>query len=73
MSNATKLRTDFRLAVDHIRDRVVLNVSEARNQKQFTINDRDVEKLVRVIESAFEQGFINASSQIEKSINESLR
>jgi len=73
MSKSTRLRTDFRLAVDHIRDRVISNVVEAKRQGMYSFSDKEAEALVRVIESAFEQGFISASSQIEKSINESTR
>jgi regulator of replication initiation timing len=73
MTNSTRLRTDFKMAVDHIRDRVVSNVVEAKNQNKYSMSDRDAENLIRVIEASFEQGFITASSQVEKSINEITR
>lgn len=73
MSKSTRLRTDFKFAVDHIRDRVVSNVVEAKKQGRYSIEEREVEKVIRVIESAFEQGFITASTQIEKSIDEAMR
>lgn len=73
MSKPTRLRTDFKVAIDHIRDRVVSNVIEAKNRGMYRIDDHEIEKLVRVVESAFEQGFITASSQIEKSIEEVTR
>ncbi len=72
MSKATRLRTDFKVAVDHIKDRVVSNVSEARSRGMIQINDSEVQKLVRIIESSFEQGFVTASSQVEKSIDEAM-
>lgn len=73
MSSKSRLRTDFKVAVDHIRDRVIMNLSEAKGQSLYKIDDAELQKLVRVVESAFEQGFITASAQIERSIDESLR
>lgn len=73
MSKSSKLRTDFKVAVDHIRDRVVSNVVEGRQKKMYNITDNDINVIVRVIEASFEQGFISASSQIEKSIDEVVR
>lgn len=70
MSKPARLRTDFKVAVDHIRDRVVSNAIEAKNMGMYKIDDHELGKLVRVIESAFEQGFITASGQIERSIEE---
>lgn len=73
MSAPSRLRTDFKIAVDHIKDRVVSNVSEAKTQGRYKIDDQDLRRLMLVIESAFEQGFITASGQIEKSINDVLK
>lgn len=70
MTASTRLRTDFKVAVDHIRDRVISNVNEAKRQKNFKIDDAELKKLVRVIEMSFEQGFMTSAGQIEKSINE---
>lgn len=73
MSKASRLRTDFKVAVDHIRDRVVSNVFEAKNQGRYKIEDSELQKVIRVIEMAFEQGFITSSAQVEKSINEVVK
>lgn len=73
MSKSSRLRTDFKVAIDHIKDRVVSNVIEAKNQSRYKIDDQEAQKLVRVIEAAFEQGFITVSGQIEKSIEEVSR
>lgn len=73
MSKAARLRSDFKIAVDHIRDRVVSNVVDAKKQGFYKIDDAELSKLTRVIESAFEQGFITASGQVEKSIEEVTR
>jgi len=73
MNSATRLRTDFKMAVDHIKDRVISNVNEAKRQKNFNIEDAELKKLVRVIEMSFEQGFSTSAGQIEKSINEVTR
>lgn len=73
MSASSKLRTDFKMASDHIKDRVIANVVEAKNQGILKIEEAELRRLNQVIESAFEQGFITSSAQIEKSINESLR
>ena len=73
MNSAAKLRTDFKIAVDHIRDRVVSNVNDGNRQGQFKINDSEIKKIVRIIEMSFEQGFSTAAGQIEKSINEVTR
>jgi hypothetical protein len=72
MSSSTRLRTDFKAATDHIKDRVIANVFEAKSQGILKIEDAELRRLNQVIESAFEQGFIISSAQIEKSINESL-
>jgi len=73
MSKATRLRSDFKIAIDHIRDRVVSNVVDAKNQGFYRIDDAELNKLTRVIESSFEQGFITVSGQVEKSIEEVTR
>jgi hypothetical protein len=73
MSASTRLRTDFKMASDHIKDRVISNIVEAKNQGIIKVEDSELRKLNQVIESAFEQGFITSAVQIEKSINESLR
>lgn len=73
MSTSSKLRTDFKIAVDHIRDRVVSNVTEAKRQGRYKIEDEDLKRLINVINSSFEQGFVNSAGQIEKSINEAMR
>ena len=73
MTKAARLRTDFKVAVDHIRDRVLMNIAEGKNQKLYKISDADVTALTRVIEASFEQGFVTASSQVEKTINEVVR
>lgn len=73
MSAPSRLRTDFKIAVDHIKDRVVSNVSEAKTQGRYKIDDQDLRRLMLVIESAFEQGFITVSGQIEKSIDDVLK
>lgn len=73
MSKSSRLRTEFKVAVDHVKDRVIANIVEAKSQGLYKIEDKDMSKLVRVIESSFEQGFINASGQIEKSIEEVVR
>jgi len=73
MSNKSRLRTDFKVALDHIRDRVVSNVVEAKSLGLYKAEDADVQKVVRIIELAFEQGFITAAVQIEKSIDETVR
>lgn len=70
MSKAVRLRSDFKVAVDHIKDRVISNLAEARQQKRFSVNDSDINVILRLIESSFEQGFITSSTQIEKSIDE---
>jgi hypothetical protein len=61
------------MASDHIKDRVISNIVEAKNQGIIKVEDSELRKLNQVIESAFEQGFITSAVQIEKSINESLR
>lgn len=68
MSAKARLRSDFKVATDHIKDRVVSNVNEARIQGRYKIEEHELQKLIRVIEMSFEQGFITASGQIEKSI-----
>jgi hypothetical protein len=73
MSKAARLRSDFKIAVDHIRDRVVSNVVDAKKQGFYKIDDAELARLTRVIESAFEQGFITVSGQVEKSIEEVTR
>ena len=73
MSKSSRLRSEFKIASDHIKDRVIANVIEAKNQGRYKIDDSETQKLVRVIEMSFEQGFIGASGQIEKSINEVLK
>lgn len=73
MSASTRLRSDFKVAVDHIRDRVVSNVTEARRQGRFKMEDSEIQKLIRIVEMSFEQGFITSSAQIEKSIDEVTR
>lgn len=73
MSKAARLRSDFKIAVDHIRDRVVSNVVDAKKQGFYKIDDAELARLTRVIESAFEQGFITVSAQVEKSIEEVTR
>ena len=73
MSKASRLRTDFKSATDHIKDRVVSNIIEAKNRGVFRIEDAELQKLARVVESAFEQGFITSSGQIEKSIEEATK
>ena len=73
MSKTSRLRTEFKVAVDHVKDRVIANIVEAKMQGIYKIDDNDAQKLIRVIESSFEQGFINASGQIEKSIEEVVR
>lgn len=73
MKASTKLRTDYKLATDHIKDRVISNVTEAKVQGVYKIEDEDLKKLINVIGSAFEQGFVTSASQIEKSINEVAR
>jgi hypothetical protein len=73
MSKSTRLRTDFKVAVDHIRDRVISNVSEAKGTGMFRMEDPEVQKLIRIIEASFEQGFITSSGQIEKSIEEAMK
>lgn len=73
MSKSSRLRSEFKIASDHIKDRVISNVIEAKNQGRYKIDESETHKLVRVIEMAFEQGFIGASGQIEKSINEVLK
>ena len=70
MSKAARLRTDFKIAVDHIRDRIISNTTEAKKQGIYKIEDAELKKLIRVIEMAIEQGFITASTQVEKSIEE---
>ena len=72
MSTQTRLRTDFKVSVDHIRDRVVSNLSEARRQGMYKIDDNSMRKILSVIDASFEQGFVTSSAQIEKSINETL-
>ena len=73
MSKSIKLRTDFKLAIDHIRDRVVNNVVEGKQKNLYSVNDNDIRVIVRIVEASFEQGFISASSQIEQSINEATK
>jgi|GEM_PF-6418599 len=73
MKSAIRLRTDFKMAVDHIKDRVISNVNEGKRQKNFKIDDAELNKLIRVIEMSFEQGFSTAAGQVEKSINEVTR
>lgn len=73
MTKATRLRTDFKVAVDHIKDRVLMNLAEGKQQKMYTLSDSDIKALTRVIEASFEQGFITASAQVEKTINEVVR
>ena len=73
MNAAAKLRTDFKIAVDHIRDRVVSNVNDGKNQGQYKIDEAELKKIVRIIEMSFEQGFSTAAGQVEKSINEVTR
>ena len=73
MTKATRLRTDFKVAVDHIKDRVLMNLAEGKQQKMYTLSDSDIKTLARVIEASFEQGFITASAQVEKTINEVVR
>lgn len=73
MSKSTRLRTDFKIAVDHIRDRVMSNIAEGRQQKLYNVTDADIAALTRVIEASFEQGFITAASQVEKTIDEVTR
>jgi hypothetical protein len=73
MSASTRLRSDFKVAVDHIKDRVVSNITEAKRQGRFKMEDPELQKLVRIVEMSFEQGFITASGQIEKSIDEVTR
>jgi hypothetical protein len=73
MSKSSKLRTDFKLAIDHIRDRVVSNVVEGNQKNLYKVSDNDIRAIVRIVEASFEQGFISASSQIEQSINEATK
>jgi len=73
MTKAVRLRTDFKVAVDHIRDRVLMNIAEGKQQKLYTLTESDIRAITRVIEASFEQGFIAASAQVEKSINEVVR
>lgn len=73
MSKASRLRTEFKVAIDHVKDRVIANIAEGKNQGLYKIDDHDMQRLIRIIESSFEQGFINASGQIEKSIEEVVR
>lgn len=73
MSKASRLRTDFKVSIDHIKDRVITNLIEAKNQGRYKVEEKEIQKIVQVIESAFEQGFITVSGQIEKSIDESMR
>jgi hypothetical protein len=73
MSAPSRLRTDFKLAIDHIKDRVLANVSEAKTQGRYKIDDHDLRRLMLVIESSFEQGFITASTQIERSIDDIVK
>jgi hypothetical protein len=72
MSKAIRLRSDFKVAVDQIKDRVISNLAEARQQKRFNVNDSEISAILRLIESSFEQGFITSSAQIEKSIDEAI-
>jgi hypothetical protein len=73
MSKTLRLRTDFKVSIDHIRDRVISNLAEGKNQKRYNISDSDLNAIVRIVEASFEQGFITVSGQIEKSINEAMR
>ena len=73
MNPSAKLRTDFKIAVDHIRDRVVSNVSDGKKQGQYNVDDAELKKILRMIEMSFEQGFSTAAAQVEKSINEVTR
>jgi hypothetical protein len=73
MSSPTRIRTDFKTAIDHIKDRVLSNVTEGRQQGRYKIEDQELRRLMLVIEASFEQGFITASGQIEKTINEFVK
>lgn len=73
MKASTKLRTDYKLAVDHIKDRVMMNVTEARRQGMYRIEEDELGRLINVINAAFDQGFSTSAAQIEKSIEEVTR
>jgi hypothetical protein len=72
MSKAVRLRTDFKVAIDHIKDRVITNLADAKQQKRFNASDNDINVILRLVEASFEQGFITSSAQIEKSIDEAI-
>ena len=55
MSSSSRLRTDFKAATDHIKDRVIANVFEAKSQGILKIEDAELRRLNQVIESAIEQ------------------
>lgn len=73
MSAPSRLRSDFKLAVDHIKDRVLTNIAEGRTQGRYKIEDADLRRLMAVIEGSFEQGFITSSKQIERSIDDVVK
>ena len=73
MSSPTRLRTDFKTAIDHIKDRVLSNIAEAKTQGRYKIDDQELRRLVLVVEASFEQGFITASGQIEKTIDDFVK
>lgn len=70
MSMYPKVRNSVVNLVDHINERTQSNIVEASRTSLVSLNERDLNTLVEIIDSSIKQGLVSGFNEIESMIFE---
>jgi hypothetical protein len=70
MSLDLKVNSNLKTSIDHIKNSVIANLSEARGLRKFNIDERDFQAICNIVILSFDQGSTGAFKNAQSLVNE---